>query len=57
MPMKKQVMNSASGQNHQGMVLAGTTLSAAKAGAASASNTMTNTPARFSAGVLVMRRN
>ena len=29
MPIKKQVTNSASGQNHQGMLLAGTTLSAA----------------------------
>jgi hypothetical protein len=35
MPIKKQVTNSAKGQNHQGMLLTGTTLSAAKAGATS----------------------
>ena len=34
MPIRKQVANNASGQNHQGMVLAGTTLSAANAGSA-----------------------
>ena len=53
-PMKKQVINRAMGQNHQGIVLMGTTLSAASAGATSASSPMTNTPARFSAGVLAM---
>jgi hypothetical protein len=35
MPIKKQVINKASGQNHHGMLDPGTTLSAAKTGPAS----------------------
>jgi hypothetical protein len=35
MPIRKQVTNSASGQNHQGKALEGTTLSPANAGMAS----------------------
>ena len=44
MPIKKQVTNSASGQNHQGKVLEGTTLSAAWAGTASSIHTTASKP-------------
>jgi hypothetical protein len=48
-------MNKANGQNHQGRELTGTTLSAAKAGTASASNATKSKPVRFNDGVVVLR--